>query len=181
MFVSGATFALSAARTEKRGLVFRLASTEKALEESKAVIDFMLDVFRKPDPQKDGRSVTAAELLNNAVDRVNTEMAERPYTQAELQREIGRTYMSLGLTNEGIQLFEARLAYFHETFGASHFRTKDAAQELVTALITAERFDDAGRTVEKIIDDSFRKQLKTQVDLATVRGTSDDELKRQVE
>ncbi len=214
-------FAAQRARSAETLAFIRLERTERARQEAKAVRDFLIEVLRSPDPKRDGRKITVVEMLDRAVDRINNEIADQPYTRAVLQREIGMTYMSLGLYDKGIQLCELSNAFYRDMsiksaktsestleaeksrlaaevelsstiglaqsyvlakqtnkaikllessiprsvklLGASDEMTQLAFQALATALIVEGRFDDAERTVDKILDTSFRTQLKSQI------------------
>ena len=37
---------------------------------------FLVDIFRSPDPERDGRTITVAEMLDKAKTRVETEFKE---------------------------------------------------------------------------------------------------------
>lgn len=107
-------FAAQRARSAETLASIRLERTERARQEAKAVRDFLIEVLRSPDPKRDGRKVTVVEMLDRAVDRINNEMSDQPYTRAVLQREIGMTYMSLGLYDKGMQLGELSNAFYRD-------------------------------------------------------------------
>ena len=61
-----------------------------------AISDFLINAFRSPDPARDGRSVTMAELLDRAVKEVEEEFADDKRMQADLLNAIAQSYHGLG-------------------------------------------------------------------------------------
>ena len=49
---------------------------ESARQQADAVTKFLVDAFRSPDPTRDGRAITVAEMLDQAVTRVEQEFAQ---------------------------------------------------------------------------------------------------------
>ena len=77
------------------------ASEQFALKNSRradAISDFLINAFRSPDPARDGRTVTIAEVLDRAVKNVNEEFADDQRMQADLLNAIAQSYQSLGFT-----------------------------------------------------------------------------------
>ena len=57
---------------------------EAARKQAEKVADFLVDIFRSPDPDRDGRTVTVVEMLDKAKTRVETEFADDRLLQAKL-------------------------------------------------------------------------------------------------
>ena len=91
---------------------------DRALQDADAVSKFLADVFRRPDPEIDGKKVTVAEALDNATDRLNAELGGQPERLALLQETLARTYAGLGLYANSLELrkkvFETRRASLGE-------------------------------------------------------------------
>ena len=66
-------------------------------EDGNSVTNFLVDIFRSPDPERDGRTITVAEMLDKAKTQVETEFKEDKVLQAKLLGAIGETYVALGL------------------------------------------------------------------------------------
>jgi serine/threonine protein kinase len=84
---------------------------------AEAISDFLVRAFESPNPRRDGRLVTVAEILTRAEKNLHTELRDQPLTQAALLTAIGRSRLSLGLTRdatgplvEAHRLREAELA-----------------------------------------------------------------------
>ena len=75
---------------------------------AEAISDFLVRAFESPNPRRDGRSVTVAEILSRAEKNLHTELRDQPLTQAALLTAIGRSRLSLGLPQDATRpLLEA--------------------------------------------------------------------------
>ncbi|MAB79535.1 MAG: hypothetical protein CMJ89_09305 [Planctomycetes bacterium] len=82
---------------------------------SAAVVRFLIDTFRVPDPERaKGNSVSAREILDQAVERIQTGLAEDPQTRRNLMLVIGEVYSNLGLYRKARELIEPALEEFRE-------------------------------------------------------------------
>ena len=102
-------------------------------------------VFQSPDPTRDGRTITVAETLDNAVKKLETDLAAQPARRAELQWTLGYTYRALGLLDEAIALLEKVANYHVETHGKEHPKSLFAMSNLALCYGMA-----GGRTEEVI-------------------------------
>jgi non-specific serine/threonine protein kinase/serine/threonine-protein kinase len=86
----------------------KLASTEAAT--AKEVSDFMVGLFEVSDPgEARGNAITAREILERGVLRIEHELSGQPFTQARLMNTMGRVYMELGLYDESRELLAKSL------------------------------------------------------------------------
>jgi serine/threonine-protein kinase len=91
----------------------------KALEAAKAreVKEFLVDLFQVSDPaEARGRNITARELLERGVRRVDSALERQPEVQQELLGVLGKIHLELGLYAQADSLWRravdaARLAY----------------------------------------------------------------------
>jgi tetratricopeptide (TPR) repeat protein len=121
------------------------AEAEKAARrEAEIIAEFLTGVFQSPDPARDGRTITVAELLDRAAGKLETELAQQPARRASLQTTLAATYKSLGLHREAIPLREKVRDYHLATFGP-----EDAATLAVTANLS-ESYAKAGRWKEAL-------------------------------
>jgi serine/threonine protein kinase/tetratricopeptide (TPR) repeat protein len=119
------------------------ALASKRLAESEAVSSFLTEVFQSPDPARDGRSVTVAETLDTAVQRLNSDLSSQPARRAQLQATVGKTYLTLGLPSEAIPLLQQAQSYFQSTLGNDHQDTRAVMRWLGLAMAGAGRRDEA--------------------------------------
>jgi eukaryotic-like serine/threonine-protein kinase len=57
----------------------------------------MQNMLASADPARKGREVKVAEVLDEATQKVQSELADQPEVLTEVRRTIGNTYRSLGL------------------------------------------------------------------------------------
>ncbi|HEV2211087.1 MAG TPA: serine/threonine-protein kinase [Verrucomicrobiae bacterium] len=141
--VASALEAVRARRAEQLAEQRRLDS-DKARAEAEAVSGFMTQVFQSPDPARDGRTVTVAETLNRATQKLESTLTNQPDRRARLEGTLGDTYRALGLFREAIPLEEKARDYYLATQGLEHPDTLKAMHNL------ARSYDDAGRRDEAL-------------------------------
>ena len=87
---------------------------ENAVRRSSEVEGFLVSVFDVADPMgrraAEGGSITARELLDRGVNRIDSTLAGAPEVQAELRNVLGRVYANLGLYDKAVPLFQRSLA-----------------------------------------------------------------------
>lgn len=95
------------------------AAREKARQQAEEVSNFIVDLFHKPHPNRDGRNVTAAEVLLGAENDISTKLANQPARAILLKRTLADTYFGLGLYPESLRLrkniYEESKSLFPET------------------------------------------------------------------
>jgi TPR repeat protein/serine/threonine protein kinase len=114
------------------------------LAESEAISQFLTNAFQSPDPARDGRTITVAEMLDSAVKKLDTDLADQPARRASLQATIGATYWALGLARDAIPLQTKVLDYYRTTGGPEHPDTIGAMNNLALS------YADAGRRGEAL-------------------------------
>jgi len=101
------------------GLVQARRAERRAAEEAataKRVSDFLVGLFKVSDPgESRGSTVTAREILDQGVARIDRELAGEPVVQARLQRTMGSVYRSLGLYPQSEPLLEKAVATLRAT------------------------------------------------------------------
>jgi tetratricopeptide (TPR) repeat protein len=97
---------------------------ERAQTEAKTsaqVSDFLVNLFEISDPSKArGNSITAREVLDKGVDKVQKELKDQPEIQATLMMTMGNVYMNLGLYEQSEPLLERTLELREKIFGRDH-------------------------------------------------------------
>jgi eukaryotic-like serine/threonine-protein kinase len=82
------------------------------------VRDFMLNLFEGTDPElATGEGITIQELLVRASQRVDRELANQPWLQAEMFALVGSIYGRLGLHDDGRALLSRSVALSETTAG----------------------------------------------------------------
>ncbi len=117
---------------------------KQRMAESEAISKFLTQAFQSPDPARDGRTITVAETLSNAVKRLESDLASQPARRAEFQAALGTTYFALGIYSEAVPLQEKVLAYCRTASGPEHPKTLSAMHNLATS------YDEAGGRSEAL-------------------------------
>lgn len=90
------------------------AHAQEALRQAQttaAVKDFLLDLFHKADPNvAKGKEITARELVDRGVQRLDKLAPDQAALKAELQVTLGTAYFQLGLNKPAAELHEQALA-----------------------------------------------------------------------
>ncbi|MDH3629252.1 MAG: serine/threonine-protein kinase [Acidobacteriota bacterium] len=87
------------------------------------VAEFMVDLFEAPDPtQARGREVTAREVLDRGVEKIQGGLDEQPRTRAMLMETMGRVYRVMGLYDQAAPLLEEAVE-IHDTADGEELAT----------------------------------------------------------
>ena len=119
------------------------AAREKALLDAEAVSNFIANVFRSPDPDRDGRKVTAAEVLAGAEKEIPAKLVGQPARQILLKRTLADTYTGLGLYQDAIRLRKEVLEEDGKVAGEGSPETLDDMSRLAQMLLQLGYYADA--------------------------------------
>lgn len=92
--------------------IARAALDRAETEATKAqqISEFLTGLFRGADPREArGAELTARELLDRGVNRIDLELAEQPEVQADMLHVLGRTYLELGIYDAAERLLTRAL------------------------------------------------------------------------
>ena len=134
--------AVRATRAEElAGLRLQEAVTERnakasALQDAEAVSRLLTEVFKRSNPEVDGRTVTVMEALDAASEKLDTELAAQPERLAVLQEVLAGTYEELALYENSLVLREKVLEVRRRHLGMAH---ADSLVSLRRVIETAER------------------------------------------
>jgi hypothetical protein len=136
------TLAVRAMQAERRAHR-RTSGEQTARENAEAVSAFLSGVLQSPDPARDGRSLTAAELLERAGNSLKQDTALTPERKAMLHSVLGRTFLSLGLQRHAVPLLESARQWTQRTFGVRHRHALHAMRDLALAYQSSGRQPEA--------------------------------------
>jgi tetratricopeptide (TPR) repeat protein len=135
------------------------ARTDSALKESEqsrlqaeAVSRFLVEAFRKPDPEQDGSKVMVAEVLGQAESKLEGQFASSPRVAGELLQALGQTYYGLGLYDKAAAVHQRAVLVRQSSLGPDHPQTLASRNELAEADFAA------GRKAEALV--LFEQTLK---------------------
>lgn len=130
-------------------------------------------------------------MLDDAAERVDSDLKDQPVQRAKLQGALAATFHSLGLNEQAIELGEQVRAFYVAEFGIEHEDTLQARHEFATYLFSAGRVDEAIAIEEQVypqrlamLGDEHRDTMKSKARLAACyfeTGRFTDSLKMQEE
>src|SRR6185503_19002850 len=107
---------------------------ERANREASAarqVSDFLVGLFVVSDPSEArGNSLTAREVLDTGVARIEKDLTNQPEIQARLMETMGTVYTSLGLYRDSEPLLRRAVETNRRTLGNEHLSTLKAVHQL---------------------------------------------------
>jgi len=71
-----------------------------AREQTDAINRFLQDMLASVDPAHSGRTIAVRDVLDDAAQRLDTELLDQPLVRASLRRTMGTTYLALGLQEQ---------------------------------------------------------------------------------
>jgi eukaryotic-like serine/threonine-protein kinase len=152
---------------------FERAEAER--NRAERVSTFLADLFRRSDPwESGGENATALELLERGAQRIETELANDPDTQANLLDAVGRVYLARGETDKSIALLDRALRLRRELFGSEHLITASSMQSLGVARRYKGEFDQS----RVLLEDALRIQTQKLGERSESVAVTLDELAR---
>ena len=135
-----AWLALRATRAEKLAgsrlaeAVGERNAKDRALQDAEAVSKLMTDIFQRPSPEVDGRTVTVADALDKAGEKLDAGLTAQPERLALLKETLAQTYENLGLLPKALELRRKVLEIRAKALGADAPATLRTMSSLVSAL-----------------------------------------------
>ena len=124
----------------------QLASEKRASEEktrAERALEFLVSVYRKPDPAIDGHSLKVVDMLDRAVQEINRELSDQPLMEATLLSAIGQTYGGLGMPDRSFPVLQRAHALRSRSLGEDHAETVQALHNLALAYQDSGQLDQA--------------------------------------
>jgi eukaryotic-like serine/threonine-protein kinase len=140
--VIAATFVLTAVLLGTVGTAIGMIRAQRSERAAKAearavreVADFMVGLFSVTDPgEARGQTITAREILDRGVDRIQGDLEAQPLTRARLMNTMGRVYRELGLYEPAHPLLAESLQLLQVESDASVLDVATAENDLGTLL-----------------------------------------------
>ncbi len=116
----------------------QLSSTNEELEvandRKKMVLDYLVGVFKSPDPSIGGKDLKVFDVLKPKLDEVLAgEMESDQEGRAELLIALGKSFLGLGIYEEAISANEAALQIREKVLGDRDAKTLEAMNNLAVA------------------------------------------------
>lgn len=148
------------ATKEKERAVEAEQLAEERREEAEVISTFLKSMFEstKPGKKKGGRTITVAESLKLAEQKLEESKDLSIERRAVLLRTIGVVYQSLGLYQEALELLEKTVPMFEEAFGPDHLQTSEAIANLAGSYVHHYRWEEAEELYERVLSIRQRKK-----------------------
>jgi serine/threonine-protein kinase len=133
------------------------ARREAELKEGEAqeIAEFLTGVFEAPRPGEGG-SVTARELLETSVAKLDRELGDEPVERARLLNVIAETYASLGLYDQAAEYATNGLEIRRQEFGEDHLSVADSLVTLATIRRNRHNWESASELMREALEIRLR-------------------------
>ncbi|MCW8823251.1 MAG: serine/threonine-protein kinase [Ignavibacteriaceae bacterium] len=122
-------------------------------EKSKKVSEFLAGIFQVSDPEQSrGETITARELLDIGVKRIESELSDQPEVMANMLDVTGNVYKSLGLYDNALVLLQKSYSINDSLLGSNSPETVKSLNDLANLNFAMGEYESA---IEK-----FNKALK---------------------
>jgi serine/threonine protein kinase len=148
-------YAVSFFRQTQRAELAR-AEAEAAKERTERVLEYLVEAFRSPDPERDGRTVTVAEVLDRAVEKLGS-LTDDSRDKTQLLDAFTETYLGLGIYQDAIRTAKHAVILGKRFAGVDHPNTLDSLNNLAAAYQKAGQLDKALPIFEETLQ--IRRQL----------------------
>lgn len=168
LIVTTAVAVYSASVTERQRQQIALEA-----EKSREVIDFLVDLFEKADPEySQGRDLTVREMIDIGADDVSDRLSEHPEVQSEMMRVLSLVYAGLGEEERGHELAEAALSLQQDLAGGAV--TSELANATYALAVLKDDINDANRSRELHEEAlAMRRQLYGEMHLDVAQSLND--------
>ncbi|CAN5389677.1 hypothetical protein BH10PSE17_BH10PSE17_09160 [soil metagenome] len=155
-------------------------SAQRARDETataRAVQQFLESIFRansgdQVDP-KQGREMSARQLLDAGAERIGNELADAPQVRLELLKTLSNMYYDLDIRDRAMELAQQRVDIARSSFGERSSQLADALVGAAFSLNSLDRHDEAERSLtqaEAILDALQDLRSSTRRDLELTRA-----------
>lgn len=101
------------------------------VENARQMSDFLVSLFEVHNPDEEsGSTITAKEILDRGVERIEAEVSDQPLMQAQMMQALGGIYNSLGLYQQAQPLLEKALTIMKNTGEETRVEMVDGLLEL---------------------------------------------------
>ena len=134
----------------------RMAKEEA--EATRQVSDFLEDLFVVSDPgEAQGKTITAADILDKGAEKIETELASQPKIQSRLMETMGRVYRNMGLYDKAAPILEKTLTLKQSVYGEKHTEVADVLHTQGILFELQGKYDEA--------ETSFRRSIEIREDI----------------
>ncbi|MGE3181252.1 MAG: protein kinase [Phycisphaerae bacterium] len=147
----GTTIGLVMAVAQQRRAEAQSAIATNEASQSRAINDFMREVFTSVEAQKRGADVRLVDVLAGASDSASQRFAGHPLLEAEVRRLLGEIYNNLGSWQRSVHEYQREAALFRDFAGIDDRRTLSAEHRLMAALLSLHKTAEAERVLAGLL------------------------------
>jgi len=141
-------------------------------EKSKKVSEFLAGIFEVSDPeQSKGESITARELLDNGVKRIESELSDQPEVLANMLGVTGNVYKSLGLYDNALVLLQRAYSINDSLLGNNSPETAKSINDLANLNFAMGDYESAIKKFKEAIEQ--RKNIYGEESLEAAESMND--------
>ena len=117
------------------------------------VSEFLTDLFKVSDPSEArGNQVTAREILDKGVERIQKELGQEPEVQARLLLTMGKVYTNLGLWKKAEPMLQRSMQIRRRLLGEQNQETMDSMGSLGYLNLRQGRYRDAENLLRRTLE-----------------------------
>lgn len=141
---------------------------EKSEQRTMDAMTYLVGALRSPDPNLDGREIMVVEILQQAVEQLDTDFSEDPLMLAQMLHAIGSTYNGLGQFEEAKNLLQRAVSIYESELGSLNRKTLMAAAKLAELY---QRVDDPQglKLIAEVLHDSGTSLPENDADRLEIR------------
>ena len=135
------------------GVSWQARAAAAQAERAELTRDYLIGLFETFDPDDAGiDAVTAEELLDRGVERLEHDLSAQPVTRAELASVLGRLYQRLGFYGKARPLLASARDVLIEARGEDDPRTVTVTADLASVLNDEGDYEEAERLARAVLD-----------------------------
>jgi len=154
-------------RAERLRADAQRARAEREAETAKRTTAFVQEMLGAVDPTRaKGKDVTVREVLDEASQRMETELADQPEVAASIRLTIGNSYESLGLYDDATAHLRAALETRRTVFGNESEEVAVILHDFGMLMLSTANYDSARALFQEAVDIRQRLFGDTKPELA---------------
>ncbi|MCC6677145.1 MAG: tetratricopeptide repeat protein [Phycisphaerales bacterium] len=138
------------AEDARKEAVIQRDTARREAEKARAVIGFLESTLAAADPDKKGRDVRLADMLDSAVTGIDADLNDQPEVSAALRKAIAGAYKGLGQFDAAAELASRAAQDLSRVLGPDHPDTLDAREVLAQIRVNQSRHAEAVEELAKI-------------------------------
>ncbi len=125
---------------------------QQAQAQAEQLNSFLQSILSAASPEEKGKDAKVVEVLNDAVQKIDTEFADQPQIKAQAFLTIGQTYIPLGMLDEAEKVLRPALKLNSELYGEENKATASCRVYLGVSVLAQGKLDEAEELLNKAIE-----------------------------